>query len=102
MVEGGSVNQFNRDGGGAAQEDTFPKLFRANARMRGLRPAMRHKDRGIWRTWTWAEAFENVLALAHAFDALGAGKGDRIAIAGGNRPLMYWSIAAAPSYVPIP
>ena len=79
----------------ASRENTFPKLLRANARMRGSRPAVRHKDRGIWRTWTWAEAYENVLALAHAFDAMGVGHGDRVAIVGGNRPLMYWSISAA-------
>ncbi len=79
----------------ASRENSFPKLLRTNARMRGARPAMRHKDRGIWRTWTWAEAYENVLALAHAFDAMGVGHGDRVAIVGGNRPLMYWSISAA-------
>ena len=80
---------------GASHENTFPKLLRTNARMRGSRPAMRHKDRGVWRTWTWAQAYENVLALAHVFDAQGVGQGDRVAIVGGNRPLMYWSICAA-------
>lgn len=89
---------------GASHENTFPKLLRANARMRATRPAVRHKDRGIWRTWTWAEAYENVLALAHAFASMGVGEGDRIAIVGGNRPLMYWSISAAQVLraVPVP
>ena len=89
------MEQLKREGVSASLENTFPKLLRANARMRASRPAMRHKDRGIWRTWTWSEVYENVLALAHAFQAMGAGHGDRIAIAGGNRPLMYWSISAA-------
>ncbi len=79
----------------ASHENTFPKLLRANARMRGARPSMRHKYRGYWHTWTWAEVYENVLALAHALESLGAGDGDKIAIVGGNRPLMYWSISAA-------
>ena len=38
-----------------ASDDTFPKLFLRNAKMRGGRPAMRQKDFGIWQTWTWAE-----------------------------------------------
>lgn len=36
----------------AADADTFPKLLMHNARVRGARPALRHKDFGIWQTWT--------------------------------------------------
>ena len=43
----------------AAQADTFPKLLIRNARLYGARPAMRHKDLGIWQTWTWAQMLEN-------------------------------------------
>ena len=39
----------------AARADTFPKLLMRNAREFAARPAMRHKDLGIWQTWTWAE-----------------------------------------------
>ena len=45
-------------------EDTFPKLLRMHAQTRGARPAFRHKDRGIWQTWTWAEVYDNVRAIA--------------------------------------
>ena len=38
----------------AAGADTFPKLLIRNAHVYGARPAMRHKDLGIWQTWTWA------------------------------------------------
>ena len=82
--------------------DTFPKLYSRNAAIRGDRPAMRHKDRGIWQTWTWAQAWANVRALAHAYSALGVGPGDKIAIVGSNRPAMYWSIAAAQTLRAIP
>ncbi len=88
--------------GASGALDTFPKLYARNAAIRGDRPAMRHKDRGIWQTWTWAQAWANVRALAHAYSALGVGPGDKIAIVGSNRPAMYWSIAAAQTLRAIP
>ena len=41
----------------ANADDTFAKLMRVNAWVRGGRPAFRLKDFGVWRTWTWAEAY---------------------------------------------
>ncbi len=95
MPGGDAVKSAVHEAAAVSDENTFPKLLRANARMRGSRPAMRHKDRGYWRTWSWADVYENVLALAYAFETLGVGAGDKVAIAGGNRPLMYWAIPAA-------
>jgi long-chain acyl-CoA synthetase len=84
--------------------DTFPKLLRANALVRGKRPAMRCKDRGIWQTWTWADVYEDVLLFAHGLKSLGVARGDKIAIAGANRPRLYWAICAAQTLgaVPVP
>jgi long-chain acyl-CoA synthetase len=84
--------------------DTFPKWLRRHAKVRGARPAIRLKDRGIWRTWSWAETYENVRALAHALHRLGIGIGDKVAIVGANRPALYWGIAAAQwlRAVPVP
>ena len=48
----------------AAGADTFPKLLIRNARVYGARPAMRHKDLGIWQTWTWSQTLEIVRAYA--------------------------------------
>jgi long-chain acyl-CoA synthetase len=85
-------------------EDTFPKLIRAHASTRPARPAMRHKDRGIWRTWSWAETYETVLGLAVSFRDLGLRRGDKIAIVGANRPRLYWCMMAAQvlGAVPVP
>ena len=69
-----------------AMEDTFPKLLRFHAETRGNRPAFRHKDRGIWQTWTWSEVYANVRAIAQALKKLGVGPGDKVAIVGANRP----------------
>jgi len=65
---------------------------------------MRHKDRGIWQTWSWAELYANVRALAQALKTLGVQRHDKIAVVGSNRPRLYWSIAAAQMLgaVPVP
>jgi long-chain acyl-CoA synthetase len=85
-----------------AEADTFPKLLLRNARRFGDRPAMRHKDLGIWQTWTWAEVCEAVRAYALGFNRLGLRRGDTIAIVGANRPKLYWSMMAAQALGAIP
>ena len=52
--------------------DTFPKLLIRNAQVRGTRPAIRHKDLGIWQTWTWVQVREEVAAFSVGLDELGA------------------------------
>ena len=39
--------------GRAAQADTYPKLLRLNAHEHGGEIALREKDFGLWRTFTW-------------------------------------------------
>ena len=84
--------------------DTFPKLLALNARRFAGRPAFRHKDRGIWRTWSWAEVEREVRAYALGLSRLGLRRGDRFAIVGNNRPKLYWSFMAAQwlGAVPVP
>ena len=55
----------------ASMADTFPKLVLRNARERGARTAFRHKDLGIWQSWSWAEVAEQVRAYAKGFEQLG-------------------------------
>ncbi|MEZ5780326.1 MAG: AMP-binding protein [Rhizobiaceae bacterium] len=84
--------------------DTFPKYLLLNAQRFGKRPAMRHKDYGIWQSWTWAEQLAEIRAFAVGMQAAGLKKGDRVAIIGANRPRLYWSFAAVQSLgaVPVP
>jgi long-chain acyl-CoA synthetase len=72
--------------------------------MFGDRPAMRHKDLGIWQTWTWAQVLDQVRAYAIGLNRLGLRRGDTIAIVGANRPKLYWSVTAAQliGAVPVP
>lgn len=85
-------------------EDTFPKFLLRNARVFADRPAIREKDLGIWQAWTWAEALEEIRAFALGLRGIGFSAGDKIAIIGGNRPRMYWSMIAAQSLggMPVP
>ena len=86
----------------AAGADTFPKLLVRNARIFGARPAMRHKDLGIWQTWTWADTLDIVRAYAVGLHRLGLKRGETIAIVGANRPKLYWSVMAAQMLGAIP
>jgi long-chain acyl-CoA synthetase len=71
-----------------ARADTFAKLMLQHAAVRGGRPAFRHKDHGIWQTWTWAEVGETVRAYAVGLSRLGLRRGERIAIVGGGIGLL--------------
>jgi long-chain acyl-CoA synthetase len=75
-----------------------------NAELFSARPAMRHKDLGIWQTWTWSQVLEIVRAYAVGLNRLGLKRGETIAIVGANRPKLYWSVMAAQMLgaVPVP
>jgi long-chain acyl-CoA synthetase len=106
IMEGRAVSGPPRDLTARAQVggDTFGKLLAENARVRGSRPAMRFKDNGIWASWTWAEVNAEARGLAAGLQALGLKRGDKIAIVGGNRPKLYWSMMAAQilGAIPVP
>ena len=84
--------------------DTFPKYLLLNAGRFGARPAMRHKDHGIWQNWTWAQQLDEVRALAVGLEEMGLRAGDKVAVVGANRPRLYWTFAAVQSLraVPVP
>ena len=72
--------------GRVRQADTYPKLLRLNAREHGQEIALREKDLGLWRTFTWADYQARVRDFALGMVALGLGKDDVIGIIGDNRP----------------
>ena len=84
--------------------DTFPKYLLLNAERFSDLPAMRHKDFGIWQSWTWKEQLEQVRAFSIGLQAQGVAHGERVAVVGANRPRLYWAIAAlqALGAVPVP
>jgi long-chain acyl-CoA synthetase len=82
--------------------DTLPKLLIHNAAAFGARPAMRHKDFGIWQAWTWQQVLEEVRAFSIGLAELGLKRGDKFTIIGSNRPRLYWAFCAGQALGAIP
>jgi long-chain acyl-CoA synthetase len=72
--------------GRVAQADTYPKLLRLNAREHGGEIALREKDFGLWRLFTWNDYQNRVHDFALGLIELGLTRGDVIGIIGDNRP----------------
>src|SRR5579864_1007791 len=72
--------------GRVAQADTYPKLLRLNAREFGGEIALREKDFGLWKLFTWSDYQSRVHDFALGLVELGLGRGDVIGIIGDNRP----------------
>lgn len=68
------------------QADTYPKLLRLNAREHGGEVALREKDFGLWREYTWSDYQARVADFALGLTTLGLCAGDVIGIIGDNRP----------------
>jgi long-chain acyl-CoA synthetase len=72
--------------GRVAQADTYPKLLRLNAREHGNEIALREKDLGLWRLFTWNDYHARVQDFALGMLELGLGRDDVIGMIGDNRP----------------
>src|SRR6201984_1471777 len=69
-----------------SQADTFPKLLRLNANEYGREVALREKDLGLWREFTWNDYQGRVRDFTLGLVGFGLGASDVIAIIGNNRP----------------
>lgn len=69
-----------------AQADTYPKLLRLNAREFGKEIALREKDLGLWKLFTWNDYHTRVRDFTLGMVELGLARGDVIGIIGDNRP----------------
>src|SRR5882724_1701591 len=85
-----------------AEADTFPKLLIDNAATRGGRVSMRHKDLGIWQSWTWRQVLDGVEAFSVGLEEIGLKRGDKFAVVGSNRPRLYWAMCAGQALGAIP
>ena len=98
-MEGNGDVAMNR-----AEADTCPKLLIHNAESFCHRVAMRHKDLGIWQSWTWGQMLEEVRAFSIGLQEIGLKRGDKFAVIGSNRPRLYWAMCAGQALgaVPVP
>lgn len=94
----GSASTTTRGG------DTFPKILLYNAQVFGDRTAVREKAYGIWQSWTWAQALDEIRTFSLGLKARGLAPGQKVAIVGSNRPRLYWSMVAVQAIggVPVP
>ena len=83
---------------------TFPRLLHQHASARPNDPALREKEYGIWQTWTWQRALDEVRWMAGGLRALGFAAGQNLAIVGDNRPHLYLMFPAVQALrgVPVP
>lgn len=73
-------------------KDTLPKLLLRNyERFGDKQVAMRQKDFGIWREYTWKDEYENIKYLSLGLISLGLERGDKVSIIGDAEPEWYWS-----------
>ena len=78
--------------------DTLPKSLIAGYQKYGNRKvAMRKKDLGIWRSYTWQDSYEQVRQLSLGLIRLGLKRGDKVCIIGDNAPQYFWAQLAVQS-----
>lgn len=71
---------------------TIPKLFVRQCKRYGdKKVAMREKEFGIWRPYTWKDYYDNVKYLCLGMMELGLNRGDKVSMIGDNRPEGLWA-----------
>ena len=81
---------------------SLPALLARNVEAYRHKTAYREKEFGIWQTWTWQDAQEQVDAFALGLLQVGVAEGDMVAIIGRNRPALYWAMIAVQKAGAIP
>ncbi|MFO1115104.1 MAG: AMP-binding protein [Beijerinckiaceae bacterium] len=74
-----------------AMDITLPQLLRLRAQAHPQALAIREKEHGVWKRFTWAHYYETARLVAAGLSALGLKRGDRIAIASENTPEWYYA-----------
>jgi len=92
MPHGDELMQHSQSLEPISKELTIPKLFSQRCRQYGKdKVAMREKEFGIWRPFTWQDYYDNVKYISLGFISLGLQRGDKVALMGANRPEGLWT-----------
>jgi long-chain acyl-CoA synthetase len=81
---------------------TLLSLLAANARFHGDGIAMRERDRGIWREFSWKQVLSEVVGFAAALEAMGFRAGEGFLVIGDNRPRLYFGMLGAAALQGLP
>jgi len=77
---------------------SIPQVFKeVSLRYWDEKQALRRKELGIWRSYTWKDYYENTKYFACGLAALGFEPGDRVAIIGDNAPQWLYAMFGAMS-----
>lgn len=76
-------------------EDNLIRLLVDNARRYGGEVAIRERDQGIWKCYTWADYLERVLTVAAGLEAIGLQARENVLVIGDNRAALYVGMVAA-------
>jgi long-chain acyl-CoA synthetase len=74
---------------------TLVSLLARNADAYAARVALREREFGIWREYTWRQYLDEVLAFAAGLEGLGFVAGEPLVIIGDNRARLYFAMVAA-------
>ena len=82
----------------AMELDTYPKLFLHNYKKWGSKKvALRSKEFGFWREYTWEDCYHLVKAVSLGLISLGLQPGDKVFVAGDNTPEWHFAQLATMS-----
>ena len=70
---------------------TIPQLLRQRAGLDGDRLALREKEHGIWKRYSWSHYYATARLVALGLMSLGIKPGDRVAIAGEDTPEWFYA-----------
>ncbi len=77
------------------QPDTLPKHFLMKVQKYGAdKVAMRQKDMGIWKSYSWQDSYQQVRRFCAGLVELGVERDHKVAIVGDNDPQYYWALLA--------
>jgi len=78
--------------------DTLPKnLIAMYQKYGGKKVAMRQKDMGTWRSYSWEDSYEQVRQLCLGLIHFGLERDDKVCIIGDNDPQYFWAQLAIQS-----
>jgi long-chain acyl-CoA synthetase len=74
---------------------TIPQLLRWRVRQNGAKVALREKEFGVWRSYSWDDYYDHVRKVALGLEAIGFHREMKLAIIGDNIPeLLFMAIGA--------
>ena len=74
-------------------EETWSNILQEQAKKYDRKKiALRHKEFGVWKEYTWKDYYDRVKEASLGLIALGLKPGDRVMILGYNDPHFYWAV----------